>query len=359
MSKTNSDDNNQSNDNKSGNTKTIMDYVKGITDRTSTIFNSNRLATYISVAAVIIYILIFVFFRYYIALDHTESASVMSITVFSSSILIALILMGALSIFIYASNNFVNSVSPTTSKFGIISFIKSFIAYIPCLFIDFVNFIVKEYKFTTSPILILFIAELCFILGYIYLQEILTIINPTERIYILENSSFLNKEVIKSLPDDIYLDGIFRKNYAISMWIYLNNSVNNGGKEMNIYKFADGIPRITYYPNKQVGDTTEQVLRIYFNNNTADSNPYYDLIIPFQKWIYMVFNYSSSQADLFVNGNLERTFHFNHMTPTIPQSVFRNSTIGADNGLSGAISNIQYHTEHLSKYEIVNSYNLL
>lgn len=346
------------------NTNQFMGYlsmgISSIKDKTNTILNSDMLPTLFMITSIIIYILIFVFFRYYIELDNTESSAVMSITVFSSSILMLLILIGALSIFIYASNNFLNSVSVnSTSKIGIISFLNSFIFYIPCLFIDFVNFIIKEYKFTTSPILILFIAELCFILGYIYLQELINVITPTERIYLLEDSGFLNKEVIKSLPKTIYLGDIFRQNYAISMWIYLNNSVNNGGKEMNIYKFADGIPRITYFPNKTVGNVTEQVLRIYFNNNTSDIDPYYDLIIPFQKWIYIVINYSSSQADLFINGNLERTFKFNQYVPTIPSSESCTSTIGADNGLNGAISNIQYHTGPLSKYEITNSYNQL
>jgi hypothetical protein len=328
---------------------------------------------YSSIAIVIIYILIFVYCWIYISLDNKEATQALSVFLLSSTVLLSLIIIVALSIIIFASNNYINSINVTRyGEHNWIAFIKTFILYIPCLFIDFVKYIISEFKLTTSPILILFIIELCFILGYIYLQE-LVILNESNPIYILENSKFLNSESKVTLPDDIYTSSnnihdidtikptIFRQNYAISMWIYLNNSTNNLDIDKNIFSFSDNLTQIKYIPDKahtnNETSTVEQVLRISINNNDNDNNnhKYYDLIIPFQKWIYLVFNYDSSHINLFINGKLERTFNLDTIQAN-PSNNF--ATIGDNNGLSGAISNIQYFTHNLSKYQITNSYNL-
>ena len=67
-------------------------------------------------------------------------------------------------------------------------------------------------------------------------------------------------------------------------------------------------------------------------------------------------NYNNNVADLFINGSLERSFpldtlksHYNH-TDQI--------TVGAANGLDGAICNVTYNKTPLSQRQIANSYNL-
>ena len=63
-------------------------------------------------------------------------------------------------------------------------------------------------------------------------------------------------------------------------------------------------------------------------------------------------------VDLFVNGNLEKTFKFDHDNRPIysPDDII---IIGSNDGLDGAISNIQYFTTNQTRSQIANSYNLL
>ena len=75
-----------------------------------------------------------------------------------------------------------------------------------------------------------------------------------------------------------------------------------------------------------------------------------------QRWTNVVINYASTTVDIFIDGNLERTF--NLTTP--PQYITTGKVVlGSNNGLDGAICNIMYYDRALLKTEIVNMYNLL
>jgi hypothetical protein len=70
-----------------------------------------------------------------------------------------------------------------------------------------------------------------------------------------------------------------------------------------------------------------------------------------------VFNYTSSQADLFINGHLEKTFVFSGNEPTYSASDV--ISVGSTDGLDGAICNIKYYAIPQSMRQIATSYNLL
>jgi hypothetical protein len=61
-------------------------------------------------------------------------------------------------------------------------------------------------------------------------------------------------------------------------------------------------------------------------------------------------------ADIFVNGVLERTLSLKHKYPVFKQNDIL--TVGADNGLDGAISNIVYYPHTLTKNQIISQYNI-
>jgi hypothetical protein len=91
------------------------------------------------------------------------------------------------------------------------------------------------------------------------------------------------------------------------------------------------------------------------SNNRVEST--YEISLPNQKWNNFVFNYIDSKVDLYINGSLERTFEFTNNVPKyLPTDVI---TVGSNNGLQGAICNINYYKTPISSETIVSLYNLL
>jgi hypothetical protein len=79
--------------------------------------------------------------------------------------------------------------------------------------------------------------------------------------------------------------------------------------------------------------------------------------MPLQVWNHVVYNYTKSSVDLFVNGQLvSTTNHRNQSEENL--SIDDIISIGQDDGLSGGICNIVYYKTPLFQYEIQNIYNL-
>jgi hypothetical protein len=238
---------------------------------------------------------------------------------------------------------------------------------------------------TSLSIYVLFIIEVLLILTYLYSKEIINyfITKTTKNMVLLEKTEFLdmkstignnydlrikdpiasnNSGSFKKVDQTQSLDNIntysYRKRYSISMWVYLNNQPPNNmsySKETEIFNYGNGKPRITYF-NDITTDNTKDKYIFYFTDFN-DEKSSVKMTLPGQKWNYIVFNYYSDKVDLFINGNLEKSYVFNNNMPTY--SASDNITIGAEDGLDGAICNINYFIEPLTKTQITNAYNLL
>jgi len=293
-------------------------------------------------------------------------------------ILFFIIIFG-LALFFYIFGNYFKSLNNFSG------FLVYFIFYIPCLIIDFFKYILKEYRMTSLTVYILFIIEVLLILTYLYSNIIINyfISKTTKNIVLLQKSAFLDiKSTIGNNYDLRIKDPIasnnsnsfkkinmtqslenketysYRKRYSISMWIYLNNQPPNNmsySKETEIFNYGNGKPRITYY-NDITTDNMKDKYIFYFTNSTIKESSV-KMTLPGQKWNYIVFNYYSDKVDLFINGNLEKTYIFENNMPTYLASD--DITIGTQEGLNGAICNINYYIEPLTKSQIINSYNLL
>jgi len=259
---------------------------------------------------------------------------------------------------------------------GISSFITYLFFYIPCLLLNFVKYLLNEFRMTTNPVLVLFVFELLLVLAYLYLPGIIKNVSLKDGTAIQKSYVYLNGENVYPMNETMYKDNkdlqimnnqdeTIRRNYAISMWIFVNDySKNMAGynKETVIFNYGDGKPKITY-KNKEMNTVEHDKMdscRIYFTNNTendTDQLPYYDLKLPSQKWNHIVFNYTSKHVDLFVNGKLERTYYFKKNIPTYMDSDA--IITGSENGLSGSICNIRYYKKNLSQRDVVNIYNPL
>lgn len=252
---------------------------------------------------------------------------------------------------------------------GIAGVAANLIFFIPCLFSDFVSYIMNEYKTTPNKILTLFGLEIILLLIYLYLPDLLYKLSVKDGVEVLKNYVYLNEENIIPLEDNILAKSnnikIFSQDqqevtreYSFSMWIFLNQhstSMSSYNKETNIFDFGNGKPRVTYYNNEN-DSKNKDVYRIYFSNQ-EDGKQFYDIQLPSQKWNHIVFNYKSRHVDLFVNGKLLRTFTFKNKIPSYNLGDL--VTIGSENGLSGSIANVRYYQKNLSKQQINNIYNIL
>ena len=300
-----------------------------------------------------------------------------------SSIFLLLIAIVTLSIIFLMLSNWLKSMNGWTG------FFVNFLFYIPCLLNTFVYYLISEFKLTTSPVLILFFIEILLLLSYLYIPDIVNHITNQDGTLLhnsnlladgnteIQDTFFLNAQNSFSLDEHVMPDMKFQingnrnkttfQNYAISMWTYVNAHGNNKlayNTESLIFNYGEGKPKVTYY-NGDDQDTRDKY-RIYFTNNTTlnddgdtttDFKEYYEMKLPLQRWNNLVFNFSSTHADLFVNGHLERTFSFaNGKMPTFAETDV--VTTGKNDGLHGAISNIRYYTKTLSKHKITNIYNI-
>lgn len=283
--------------------------------------------------------------------------------------LLILIVIVGLAMFFSVFVNYLKSLR------GIVGFIVQFIFYIPCMLLDLIDYLRKDASATPNKVLLLFFIELILITLYLYLPNLSVKLSIKDGISILEDYKYLHEENILPISEHVRLDtsnvkvadigeSTVRTNYAMSMWTYLNNySISSSAynKESLIFDYGNGKPKLTYF-NDENEPTKMDTYRFYFSNNTTNSNTnsntnYYELKMPSQKWNHIVFNYSSKHVDLYINGKLERTFYFKENVPTY--NLGDVVTIGSENGLSGAISNIRYYPKTISSRNVVNIYNTL
>ena len=135
--------------------------------------------------------------------------------------------------------------------------------------------------------------------------------------------------------------------------------------------------------SKEQAEATLQLLEIYedgseeellfLDDQTYENAKYtfYPVTVPTQAWNQIVLNYNDNTVDLFINGDLERTFYlagsdvppkeyggFGHPETFLPKySDLDTITVGDKNGLDGGICNVVYYKTPLSAEQIAFTYN--
>ena len=192
---------------------------------------------------------------------------------------------------------------------------------------------------------------------------------------IIANSDDLKipKENESKYKDNI--QGEYLTNYCLSMWIYINpHSANhasyNEEKQIFSYGFSDyaGVehvkPMIRYYGG---GDGSDQLIErnklIFYlsrypptNQYDSDEHTFYDVTVKMQRWNQVVVNYNRNIVDIFINGNLERSFKMKNLPM---YNDLDNIVVGDDNGIDGGICNITYYRHALTPEQIALSYNTM
>jgi len=236
----------------------------------------------------------------------------------------------------------------------------------------------KEFQMTSKVIYVLFFIEILLILFYYYLPSLIKKIDNTNGTVLLDNGAFLDKQLSLGSSEVLQVPSaalenqnsgiVYLKQFTFSMWVYLNIQPPNFSsytKETTIFDCGNGKPSIVYYNNMDE-DIHKNKYKVYFTKGSSSSNNRnrpcdncFEIMLPNQKWNNFVFNYKSTQADLFVNGELVKVFKF---TDTVPSPTFYASDsiiIGSDNGLDGAICNVRFYPTNLTSSFITTNYNLL
>ena len=243
---------------------------------------------------------------------------------------------------------------------GIPGFIINFIFYLPCLINDFTEYIKTEFKLTPPTVYILFAIEMLLISIFIAISYIPRIAINLGGTTIVRDATFLDskyvyKNVIRRPKALIRIDPPAKTSrYAISLWTFVNQRTHQSERSVNIFSYgSEGSwkPRIEF-----VGDMnkhTEKYKDIY--RITFSTGYSYEVEIPSQKWNNFVFNYNGDFVDLFINGVIARSFK---CVPTYNTTTDQ-FIIGDENGVYGAICNVNYYNEPLTLREITSAYNLL
>ncbi|MEC7877306.1 MAG: LamG-like jellyroll fold domain-containing protein [Bacteroidota bacterium] len=317
------------------------------------------------------YLILFLAILFLVSIFYTQLAmysTTFTYITYFYTFLFALMVITALAIVFYAFSNYYKSMD------GISSYITYIVFYIPCLLIDLAKYLIKELNLTTSPIYMLLLFEALLILAYFYLPKMLEKASKKEGVPVIENTVFLDVETNYSLNEAAKLDledkvkNIYtgqdiekknRLNYSLSMWLYINNYDairTDDMEETNIFNFNNGLPKLTLANS----DKESSKIYVYYSNTQTEQE---EIFIPFQKWNNVVFNYYSTHVDLFVNGNLEKTFDLDnsnfpdYSNTSLP--ITNEVVVGGNNEITGAICNVRYYKESLSQRKIANFYNLL
>lgn len=280
----------------------------------------------------------------------------------------------------------VNAMSKWT---GVAGFIAQLIFYIPCILWDLWAYVFQEFKLTAWSTYGLLLLEIILITIYICLPALSNkVTGLKDGLQLMTDVYWLNQpskviatsEMLLANPTPTQAaqgqNGQYRTNYCISMWVYVNPQTSstaayNQETELFSYGYTDasGVqhvkPMIRYYGG---GNDTDQLVErnkyvFYFSTYPptdqydSSGDTFYDVALPNQKWNQLVLNYNRNIVDLFINGNLERSFTMDNAMPIYsPLDAIR---VGSLNGIQGAICNVAFYNHPLSKEQIAFSYNTL
>lgn len=237
-----------------------------------------------------------------------------------------------------------------------------FIFYIPCLLLDFIEYLKAEFKVAPNTTYILFAIELAIILAYFLIVQLSKYVPKSTTKSLLNDPVFLNQNTEIAdlstlaieptqetpLPTEIK----YRANYSVSFWAYINQPT----EPVMLFLLGDpqkidgGKPRVMY----------EKEQYAFYLTNVSVNTPQFKMTLPTQKWNHFVISYDENIVNVFVNGNLEKTHKLlsgEQPTYTTHNTISVGSNIPNKN--VGAICNVQYYTVPVGQYEVISEYNLL
>jgi len=270
-------------------------------------------------------------------------------------------------------------------------FVAQLIFYIPCILTDLWDALLADFQMTPySVYLILFIEAVLIVLYFVLPLMTASVTGLDNGKQLTVNAVRLDKEMqiiansgdLRIVPqgiDAIYgnVKHEFRKNYCISIWVHVTPQTSSTiayNKETEIFKYgytdSSGIehikPMVRYYGGGHNDIAEERDKYIFYFVEYPPKVQYdhpenmsYEVTVPNQRWNNFVMNYNRNSVDLYINGNLERSFNLSMHLPDY--NDLDQITVGSPDGkgVQGAICNVQYFNHPLSPEQISFSYNML
>ena len=294
--------------------------------------------------------------------------------------IIGLITFGVLNSFDLIMK-FINKISP--GEYSFLNLLFKVILYIPCLIIDGINWVKKEYNISTNSNWILLGVELLFLFLYLFWNKLITLVTIKDGVLLTKNPPVLNlnkktnlgtyeflnetdnkkgyrAEVINkdegvTLTDGANLsfkrkiDANFTYNYAISGWFNIKNMPPNTNKAYTKWT------NVLNYGNKPAIQYKADENKLKVMMQTASSSSKEITIIediPLQKWNHIVINNNNGILDTFFNNKLVSS-----VDGEVPYIDNESVIIGEDNGIYGSVINVLYYNKPLSIQKIDTLYN--
>ncbi len=186
----------------------------------------------------------------------------------------------------------------STKSAMVVKLITQVILYIPCVLVDFIEFIYKQYNITPPIHVTLIFIELFLILGYYGSGYIIKQLGKTGAAKtLLEGPVYLNERRVLGSFSEL-IPETKKYNFAISLWFYINPQ-QSAKETVNILTIA-GKPAVTYSTRSNSVTVTAM---------TESGNKQVALIpnIKLQKWNHLVVNYVDGTMDVILDGKLVGT----------------------------------------------------
>ena len=258
--------------------------------------------------------------------------------------------------------------------------LQDIILYLPCLLIDFVEFIKKQWNLTTKTEWLILGGEivligLAFVLPVVY-QKLVT----HDGVVLVDKPRYLSsKYELGTYQNLIPADNTgqpFKYSYSISGWFNVFGMAPNTRASAN--EFTDIInysnkPRVQFNVSTNTLRIQTEISHHMHRHGHSQSDNHHDEDklrvastgsktvdvfvsdkIELQKWNNIVINYDSGYMDVFLNGVLVGTK--GTISPYMKYDVV---SAGANRGIEGGICNVVYYDRILSKGELDINYRLL
>lgn len=244
---------------------------------------------------------------------------------------------------------------------GIVGAITRFVFYIPCLLNDLLQYALIDIFSTKTITYLLILAEIVFFLVYWNFERLTGVVNSDNALFIGPVILAYNTVVLKDLSKYHLLSDRARRNFAVSMWIILNEDYHHPMKK-HIFTYGaysgdlnsqnKAHPRILFKGNNQY-----QIANIGLGSNDIEQ---YDFQLTSQVWHNIVVQYNDHTMDLFVDGELllAKAIDLQNYLASSTDQIFVGDMDIQKSPLSGAICQIQYHPQILTAAQIRSQYLL-